>query len=442
MRSLVRSMARIAVAGLALRGRTSEHEGARIPADQVPLALRAFWIDGFFAAAQDAFILAYLPLLASALGANALEIGLLSASMSLGALLALYPGAIAARRARSRRWVVVFYAGILGRLALLGSVFAVAFLHGQVALYAVIALFTLRAFLGNYTLPAWTALAADIIPVRLRARYFASRNFATQMALLAVTPLGGLLLDYAGFPGGYVAALAVSFALGMVSTVAFARIPEPRAHRQETRSPVGLGTIFRNRRFRNFVAATFALHLATMIAGPFFNVYLKNNIGATNFEVGWLTTSSSVMGLLGQLVCGELQHRRGALWLTRVALLVLPTLPLMWLFVSAPWMVLAPNLVGGFMWSAFNLSNFQLLLEVTPEEGREEYAAAFHASVFTALFIAPFIGGLIIDTLGYRPAFFISGVGRLVSTALFFMVVAGARPRLLSTTETVESAAR
>jgi hypothetical protein len=41
----------------------------------VPTALRAFWVDGFFAAAQDAFILAYLPLLASALGASATQIG-------------------------------------------------------------------------------------------------------------------------------------------------------------------------------------------------------------------------------------------------------------------------------------------------------------------------------------------------------------------------------
>jgi len=424
LKSLLRGMVRVATAGLAPNGARGELSGARIDASQVPTALRAFWTDGFFAAAQDAFVLAYLPLLANALGANAFEIALLSASMSLGAMLALYPGALVSRRAKSRRWVVVFYAGILGRLALLASAFAVALLHGHLALYAVIALFTLRAFLGNFTLPAWTALAADVIPEQLRSRYFASRNFAVSTATLAITPLGGLLLDYAGFPGGYVAALAASFGLGMVATLAYARIPEPPAPDSTVRPPrIDPGAIARNGQFRMFVTATFALHFATMIAGPFFTVYLKNDLHASNFEVGWLTTASAVTGLLAQLVCGELQHRRGALWLARMALVVLPTLPIMWFFLDRPWMVLAPNLFGGFMWAAFNLANFQLLLEVTPEQHREEYVAVFHMTVFAALFAAPFAGSALIAALGYRSTFLVSGLSRLISTSLFFFAV-------------------
>ncbi len=424
MRTLALSMVRVAVAGLALRRSGGDHSGARIAESQVPRALRSFWADGFFAAGQDAFILAYLPLLVTALGGGPFEVGLLSASTSLGALLALYPGAIISRRARSRRWVVVFYAGILGRLALLAAAFAVAAFDGNSALYAVIGLFTLRAFLGNFTLPAWTALAADVIPEHFRSRYFASRNFAMSIATMTITPLGGLLLDYMGFPGGYVAALCVSFALGMMATLAYARIPEPeKLAEAETRPRIGPTATMRNGAFRRFVSATFALHFATMIAGPFFTVHLKNNLGATNFEVGWLTTVSPLAGLLALLVGGELQHSRGALWMTRLSLLVLPTLPLMWAFIDAPWMVLAPNIVGGFIWAAFNLANFQLLLEVTPEEHREEYVAVFHMTVFAALFVAPFLGSAIVDTWGYRTAFAVSGLGRLVSTALFFFTV-------------------
>jgi hypothetical protein len=49
----------------------------------------------------------------------------------------------------------------------------------------------------------------------------------------------------------------------------------------------------------------------------------------------------------------------------------------MWLFVSSPWMVLAPNLVGGAMWAAFTLANFRHLLEITEEDEREAYVAFF-----------------------------------------------------------------
>ncbi len=416
-------MAGVAATGLALGHEPEDHDGARLETKKVPVALRAFWADGFFAAAQDAFILAYLPLLASSLGASAIQIGLLSASQSFGAMLALYPGALAARRATSRRWIVVFYAGILGRLLLLASALVVAVASGQTALYLVTLLFAVRAFLSNFTVPAWTSLAADIIPDALRAKYFASRNFAIQMALLAITPLGGLVLDWWGFPGGYVVALSVSFALGMCATIAYALIPEPPRRETPTTAPLRPGHMLRRPRFRTFMIATFALHFATMIAGPFFNVYLKEQLGASNFEVGWLTTSSAVSALFGQLVFGETMARRGSLWLTRMSLVVLPTLPIMWVFITEPWMVLAPNIIGGMMWAAFNLANFQGLLEVTPDEEREQYVALFHISVFFALFVSPFIGGVIIDTIGYRAAFAISGTGRLVATALFFLAV-------------------
>lgn len=419
-------MAGVAATGLAIGQDHGAHEGARLEARRVPTALRAFWADGFFASAQDAFILAYLPLLAHALGASGTQIGLLSASQALGALLALYPGALVSRRAASRRWIVVFYAGVLGRMLLLLSALVVALMHGQAALYAIIIIFTVRSFLANFVVPAWTSLAADIIPEGLRARYFASRNFAIQMALLGFTPLGGLLLDSWGFPGGYVVALCTSFILGMCATLAYQLIPEPPARPIAERPPMQIGRVLSNRRFVVFVGATFSLHFTTMIAGPFFNVYLDDSLEASKFQIGWLTTSSAVAALAGQLLFGDIMARRGSLWLSRISLFVLPTLPFMWVVLTEPWMVLFPNIIGGAMWSAFNLANFQQLLEYSPDEEREQYAAVFHMTVFLALFLAPFLGGLLVDQVGYRTVFAVSGAGRLIATGLFLFVVTSA----------------
>lgn len=426
MRTLARSMAGVAATGLAIKQPADEREGARIAPQRVPTALRAFWMDGFFGAAQDAFILAYLPLLAHALGASNTMIGVLAAAQSLGAMLALYPGAWVARRSKSRRFVVLLYTGVLGRLALFGTALAVAFLHGHRALWIVTALFMARSFFGNFTLPAWTSLAADIIPERMRAKYFASRNFAINGATLAMTPLGGMLLDAWGFPGGYVTALLVSFGLGMVATFAYSRIPEPATTASEIRRavrPLGPRRALRNRRFLMFLLATMLLQFSTQLAGPFFNVYLKDRIGGTNFDIGWLSTCSALAGLTGQLVFGALMARRGSLWMGRVALLAMPFIPFMWLFVSSPWMVLGPNLLGGAIWAAFNLANFQHLLEVTEESEREGYVALFHTGLFLALFVAPFIGGVLADTMGYRFTFLLSGIGRVGACAMFFTVV-------------------
>jgi len=413
-------MAGVATAGLALQPR-GDHTGARISDREVPTALRAFWTDGLFAAAQDAFILAYLPLLAHALGASAKEIGLLAASQSLGGALALYPGAFAARRAASLRWLVVFYSGVLGRLTLLGAAFAVAFMNGNAALYSVIVLFAFRSFIQNFTVPAWTALAADIIPPAFRAKYFASRNFAIQGATLAITPLGGLVLDYAGFPGGYVVALLVSFIFGMCATLAYARIPEPprKAAEAQERKPLRPSLIARDATFRNFVLGTVFLHFGAQMAGPFFNIHLVENLGGSNFMIGVVAMVASLTGVVGQLVCGDLLSRRGSLWLSRATLVTMPLVPLLWLGVMTPWMAIIPNVLGGFIWSAFGLANFQQQLEIMPEENREEYVAVFHLSLFAGMFLAPFAGGALVDAFGYRTAFVVSAVVRGAALIVF-----------------------
>ena len=434
-------MAGVAATGLALRSLPNDHAGARLEARKVPAALRAFWVDGFLSSAQDAFILAYLPLLAHALGASAMQIGILSASQALGSMLALYPGAIAARRASSLRWIVVLYAGIVGRLLLLLMALTVAINQGQLALYVIIALVTARAFLANFVVPAWTSLAADIIPNAMRARYFASRNFAGSVALLTFTPFGGLLLDSWGLPGGYVVALCVSFILGMGATLAYQRIPEPPARTLDERPPMHFRRVFSNPRFRMFMLATFALQFTTMIAGPFFTVYLDTGLGASNFQIGWLTTASALAGLCGQLIFGDVMARRGSLWLSRVSLFVLPTLPFMWVFATEPWMIIFPNAIGGAMWAAFSLANFQSLLELSPEDEREQYTAVFHTTMFAAFFLAPFLGGFLVDHIGYRAVFAISGSGRLIALALFLFAVGGpAREKLRARRPSVEAA--
>ena len=69
-------------------------------------------------------------------------------------------------------------------------------------------------------------------------------------------------------------------------------------------------------------------------------------------------------------------------------------------FTSSPWTVLAPNLIGGAMWAAFGLANFQHLLEITEERDHQASVALFHMSMFLALFLGPFAGGLVVNSLG------------------------------------------
>ena len=73
--------------------------------------------------------------------------------------------------------------------------------HSSVAI-SLILLFTLYYGAGHLTLPAWTSLMGDLVPVRRRSRYFAHRTSLTNMVSFIAQVLAGYILhvsDQASF---------------------------------------------------------------------------------------------------------------------------------------------------------------------------------------------------------------------------------------------------
>lgn len=385
--------------------------------------LRWFWFDGLFANAGEAIIVAYLSLFALALGATRAQIGLMSALSSLAAALCLLPGAGLVERLGHRKTLVVLSGGGMGRATLLLLALLPLALSGRAAIAVAIVLIVLRSAAGNLGFPAWMSLTADIVPLSWRGRYFSSRNIAMGVAGMAATYLVGLLITHIGGLAGYQVALGLAFALGAVSTYSFARIHEPPVPRARKASRDAGSTLFRQlRRHPAFVAfcATAALwNLSLNVAGPFFNVYLVEGLGATASTVGLLNVVASLTALPGQRLFGVLNDRWGPRRVQLLAGLLIPVLPLCWLLVRSPWHVVPINLVSGFLWAGYDLGSFNSLLGLMPEGQRERYSALYQILVTVALAGGAALGGVVAGAWGYRAIFVMSGIGRLAAALLF-----------------------
>ena len=86
---------------------------------------------------------------------------------------------------------------------------------------------------------------------------------------------------------------------------------------------------------------------------------------------------------------------------------------------SSPEQVILVNVLAGFLWAGFNLSNFNLLLELSPSGERAQAVALYQMIVFAAAVAGPLLGGYLIDAIGYRFVFGFSSVGRLAGIVLF-----------------------
>lgn len=393
--------------------------------------LRHFWLDGIFASASESFYLAFIPLFALAYGASNQEVGWITAIGNLAGAAALFPGARLIEKTGNRKSIVLWSGGGAARLMLLLLAFIpLLSLPPLVAIMAITVLNGIRAFAANFANPAWTAMVADIVPEFMRGRYFSVRNITMGLSTLVCSVAAGWLIRSGnqwqdGSFFGYQLSFSMAFLIGMASTYQFARLREPHSihHGEQVRQSGSLiDAIKSSPGYLGFVLSGFVWNFALQVAAPFFNVYLVTHLGANAGTVGLFASISSLTAMVGQLVFGKVLDRRGAVFLQLVTGLPIVLLPVMWIFYTAPWQAGVNNIFGGFLWAGFNLANFNLLLQVTPNVGRARAVALYQTGVFASAFIGPLLGGYLADTVSFNAIFLLSGIGRLAGIAIFVVM--------------------
>jgi MFS family permease len=393
--------------------------------------LRFFYFDGLFASLSDNLVAGFLELFLLSYGVSNEIIGLNTATANLCASLSIVPGAMAISRIRSRKRLVVLTGGGIGRVGLL-AISLVPFIAGDsgLAVVSLVALNALRSVMGNFCNPAWTSMVADLVPLQARARYFGKRNVAIIVASILASPIAGKIVKSLSgihaFPHlGFQAIFFLSFAVGMLSTASFSRIPDASVSEASSARPKGfpLRELLADRRFMGFAASALVWNTALQVSSPFFNVYLVSRLGASAAMVGFLTAVSSVTTLLGQLALGRATDKKGDAFVLVLTGLLIPFLPLSWILVTRPQQVAYINTASGILWAGYNLACFNILLKLTPDDRRAEATAVYQTLVTASAVIGPVIGGALADSVGYTAVFALSGAGRFVGILLFIALV-------------------
>lgn len=395
--------------------------------------LYRYWFDGLFAAASDTFPINYLTLYLLAIGATGAQVGWFNSLSSLAAALALLPGAFIVEKYGRRKEFTVIFGGLLARIMLLLMALAPLPVAGQPLIWLVISLGVIRSAAGNLAFPAWMSLTGDIVPMEGRGRYFGSRNFVMVIAGIVVTYLMGEFITRVGSLQAYQLALVLSFLTGMVSTWFFWRIQDSAgAQPVQSEMKLSLTEVWQDFRssplFFQFCIAMAVWNLSLNIAGPFFNVYMAQELGFTAAMIGLATIASSVTRVLTQRKIGELADRWGAGHVQMLGMFLIPVLPILWLFASHLWHVLVINSLAGLFWGAFELASFNFLLVFMPENRRARYSAIFQVVMTVALALGAALGSTLIDSSwGYNLIFILSSIGRLASAFLFLSLLRKAR---------------
>ncbi len=272
---------------------------------------------------------------------------------------------------------------------------------------------------GQYSGPAWMNWMADLIPSRVRGRYFSLRTRLSQVLGILVTLVIGLVLDFAQRhealdPGAMrrvtSGLIAVAGILGAVDILFFFRVHDPATHVRTRRGDWlrQLWLPWKSPAFRRFVAYNFTLVLGLAFIGQYIWLYALDHLRMSNWQANVVLVAIPLMvNAWAVVMWGRLMDRLGKKPVVIVAALLFVAGPFGW-FITTPqhWVLgYALTLVSPLAWAGVELANFNIMLSMSSAStrgqpgqtgpGRRDGGSAFVAWNSVAVAVAGTVSGLL-----------------------------------------------
>jgi len=370
--------------------------------------------DGAANSVADGLTGVYTTPFALALGAGNTEIGFLSSIPKLFTMI-LQPFIGNYIESKSRK-------NVTRKLSFISKsswipILLIPFLLFNEKIFLLIILLTVSQVAASISSTAWTCWMGDIVPEKMRGRYFGKRNMTISSVSFFTTLIGGWILGLTNSISGFSMIFLLAFVSGMLSVYYLGKIPdveyEKPLHKGHKISLHFFDFIKNFREHKNF--STFTIHMALLgfavnIASPFFIVYMLQNlrIGYEWFAV--ITAIEILIAIVSQRYWGKLSDKLGDRVVMTVCNILIIFYPFFWLFAKNQYHLMLIGIFSGFAWSGFDLSSFNYLLDVTPPDKRPTYIANYKMLHGISLFLGPLIGGFLAQAFSNVTFLWFSGL--------------------------------
>lgn len=302
--------------------------------------------------------------------------------------------------------------------------------------------------------PAWNTWIEELVPMRVRTRYFAWRQRVSQACVFTAFIACGLALQMGKLGsvelGVFAGVFLISAASRFVSGCFLGSQSEPslgKYHEERIKFSDLFGS--QGKSGGQLVVYLLAMQVAVQISGPYFTPFLLQQE-----KVSYLTYMVLIaMGFVGKVVSlqfwGRVGQRIGAvrlLWFGGFAVIPLASLwclsdlaagtqlviPLPGsvepLTIAGPVIMIGSiQILSGFLWAAYELAMALLLLQGIPRRQRTSMLTWYNLGNSAAMVAGGLVGTILLRTVGeahstYLMIFAISSVARLCMLPLLMRV--------------------
>lgn len=390
--------------------------------------------------------MAFAVVYAARLGADALQVGLISAGPAMINLCFTLPfGRWLEHRPIAR---VVFWSSVLHRIFFgLWVVLPILFLpHAQI--WALILLTLVMSVPATVLAIGFNTLFAEAVSTEWRGHVTGIRNSLLAGTVIITSLLCGLILEKMPFPAGYQVVFGLGFLGAAMSSFhlwfvrpgstdralpngrALGDLARPGIFRSVgdgLRAAVGLRYLIHGQRgpllrleilkgsFGKVIAVLFAFHLMQYAAIPLFPLYWVSKLHLSDQQISYSTMLFYLTILLVSLQLGALTDKMGNQRVTALGAMIMSGYPALTAASQGLGLILVASVAGGVGWALAGGALNNYVLDRVPDSDRPAHLAWYNLAFNAAILLGSLSGPLLAGTIGLSLALSLIAVARLVT---------------------------
>lgn len=368
--------------------------------NKYPKPLRRSVLEGMFSAIMSGGAVVFIIPFAVFLGANSIQIGLISAIPALLAAWFQLASLKLLEVHQKKSTVVMFFVAIHAISWLLIAILPFIAPTSQLSWF--IALTIIGTVVSSIGFPWWQSWMKSITPKEIVGGYFGFRNAVIGFVVFATTIICGFLLKVAE-PNLVLYAFVAIFLLGFigrsVSLYFLSKIPEPKVE-QAPEEKISFWIFIeqlKKNNFGHFILYGALMTFAIAMISPFISLYFLKDLGLANdyFMYTALISAATLTSIVSMPYWGKVMDKHGTIKVLTATGFLACFYPLILIFVRDPVLLIVLQLFDGVAFSGFILALANFIFD-SFEPKKIIYYATFQSILFgIATFCGTIIGGYI-----------------------------------------------